>query len=133
MSAFFHQLLQAAAQQLQPQRLLFVLAAAELPADASAAQRTAHQRGEGGTLSPLMCVDKSPAALSSFAALAEEARQAGPPWDLMFVAALSGQGGDEPAQADVEAAMKRMVERIHQGQIDGLLVLDRLGEPVAFV
>ena len=66
----FDDLLQAARTQSQPQRLLFVFAGAELPADASAEQRAQFEAGEGGELAPLMCVDKAADELTGFDALA---------------------------------------------------------------
>jgi CTP:molybdopterin cytidylyltransferase MocA len=124
--ASFADLLQAASQQPMPQRLLFVFTRAELPADASPAQRSRFEAGEGGELAPLMCVDKTPAELPSFAALQAEARQAGPAWDIVFVAAMA----DQPAAA--AGALQRMVEAVKQGRIEGFLAFDAAGEPVRF-
>lgn len=129
---FFGQLLAAAAAEPQPQRLLFVFAGVELPPGASADEVARHAAGEGGTLTPMACVDKAPAELSTFAALVEESRQACPPWGLVFIAALGGQGGQPPAAAVVEGALKRMVENIQGGQVGGYLVLDAQGQPVRF-
>ncbi|CDS53277.1 FIG00933811: hypothetical protein [Polaromonas sp. CG9_12] len=69
----FDDLLQAARAQPDPQRLLFVFAGVELPDDATPAQRERFEAGQGGALVPLMCVDKRPDELASFAALVEEA------------------------------------------------------------
>lgn len=71
----FDDLLQAACMQPEPQRLLFVFAAVELPDDATPAQRARFDAGQGGALVPLMCVDKTPQELASFDALVTEARQ----------------------------------------------------------
>ena len=65
----FDDLLQAARMQPEPQRLLFVFAAVELPDDATPAQRARFEAGQGGALVPLMCVDKTPQELASFEAL----------------------------------------------------------------
>ena len=99
---------------------------AELPDGATAAQRAAFEAGEGGALAPLMCVDKAPAELASFAALAEEARRAGPAWAVLFTAALPGPA----SPADIEAALQRMVDSIRAGDIEAFLPFNRLGEPV---
>ena len=90
----FPQLLAVAAAEPEPQRLLFVFAAAELPDNATPDQRARFQSGRGGALGPLMCVDKAPRDLPDFAALAAEAARAGPPWSVVFAACLSGQGPD---------------------------------------
>ncbi|HRH89465.1 MAG TPA: ribonucleotide reductase subunit alpha [Rubrivivax sp.] len=126
----FDDLLQAARAQSEPQHLLFVFAGAELPAGASAAQRAQFAAGEGGELAPLMCVDKPADALPSFDALCDEAARAGPPWAIVFTAALSGRGGRPPADADVDAALQRMVDAVKSGRIEGLLPFNRAGEPV---
>jgi hypothetical protein len=128
--ASFDDLLQEARQQREPQQLLFVFAGAELPAGASAAQRAQFDAGEGGELAPLMCVDKAADALASFDALCAESARAGPPWAIVFTAALSGRGGRPPSAADSEAALQHMVEAIKAGRIEGLLPFNRAGEPV---
>lgn len=124
--ASFVDLLQAATQQPQPQRLLFVFTRAELPDGATPAQRARFEAGEGGELAPLMCVDKTPAELPSFAALQAEAREAGPAWDIVFVAAMA----DRPGAAD--EALQRMVDAVKRGRIEGFLAFDAAGEPVRF-
>jgi hypothetical protein len=126
----FNDLLSAARAQSQPQRLLLVFAGASLPADATAEQRARFDAGESGELGPLMCVDKDPAALVNFAALADEATLAGPPWALVFAAALSGSGGLAPSTSQTEAALQRMVEAVQSGQLSGLIPFDRQGHAV---
>lgn len=128
--ASFDDLLQIARQQREPQQLLFVFAGAELPAGASAAQREQFDAGEGGELAPLMCVDKDAKALAGFDALCVEAAQAGPPWAIVFTAALSGRNGRPPQAGDIDAALQHMVEAIQAGHLDGMLPFNRAGEPV---
>ena len=129
----FDQLLQAAADQPEPQRLLFVFATAELPADATPAQRQRFTAGGGGTLTPLMYVDKGTDELSSFDEFVAESRGAGPPWHVVFAAGLSGQNGQLPSAERVEQALEAMVERVRGGRIENLLALDPSGEPLQFV
>ena len=83
-------LLAARAQPLQ-QRLLFVFVEAMLAEDANAQQRAGFAAGHGGTLVPIMCVDKGPQELSSFDALVQEAAQFGHAWRLVFAAASCNQ------------------------------------------
>ena len=130
--ANFDDLLRSASQQTEPQRLLFVFTAAELPDDATPEQRARFQVGEGGTLTPLMCVDKSPDELPSFEALLEESRRAGPGWDIVFVAALSGSAGRSPTSTEAEATLQRMVESIKSGRIGSFIPFDIHGQPVSF-
>lgn len=126
----FDDLLRAAQSQPVPQRLLFVFAGAELPEDATPAQRQAFEAGQGGALVPLMCVDKSPDELASFSALVEEARQFGPPWGMVFAAAMSGQPGRAPTSEEAQAPLQRMVEAIKRGEIGGYIPFDPQGHPV---
>ncbi|MCE9659579.1 MAG: ribonucleotide reductase subunit alpha [Burkholderiales bacterium] len=128
----FDELLQAARSQAEPQRLLFVFATAEMPEDATPAQRAAFDAGEGGTLTPLMCVDKAPAELASFAELAAEAGGFAQGWDIVFVAALSGSAGREPTSLDAEAPLQRMVDAIKTGRLGGFIPFDGQGETVRF-
>ncbi len=128
----FEQLMAAAASQPEPQALLFVFAGAELPEDATPAQRARFEQGEGGALTPLMCVEKSVDELSTFAALVEESRLVGPPWSVVFVAGLSGANGDPPAPKAVEAALHSMIERVRSGAIEGLLAFSRDAHLLSF-
>lgn len=126
----FDDLLQAARQQADPQRLLMVFAGASLPADASPAQRASFERGEGGELAPLMCVDKDPHALTDFTALVTEAATLGPSWALVFAAALPGRAGQPPSESQVDAALQRTVEAVRSGSLEGLIPFDRQGQAV---
>lgn len=139
----FQDLLKAAAMQSAAQRLLLVFAGATLPAEASAQQRAEFEAGQGGELAPLMCVDKLPQELSSFAALADEADQLlgangehgqhGQQlqrWQIVFVASLSGSPGQAPSAEQADKALAAMVEAIKQGRIDGFIPFNRQGTPV---
>ena len=115
--------------QAEPQRLLMVFTAAEIEPDASPAQRAAHEAGQGGVLRPLMCVDKDPAELTDFAALAAEARHAGPAWSLMFAAALAGRS----TAKEVERMLELLVKRVETGELGGLIPFNTAGEAVQLV
>jgi hypothetical protein len=131
-STSFDQLLAAAATQAEPQILLFVFAAAGLPSDASPAQRARFEVGQGGELTPLMCVEKALDELTTFEALVAESHDIGPPWTVVFAAGLSGHGGQPPAPKAVEGARKMMVERVRTGAVESLLALTPAGEAVRF-
>ena len=131
----FDDLLAAARAQAQPQRLLMVFVATELPEDASAEQRARFAQSEGGALVPLMCVDKTPEELDSFATLLAESQQfelSYQPWRLVFTAALSGSNGRAPTSEDAESPLERMVESVKLGMFGNLLPFDRQGQPVHF-
>ena len=55
----FDDLLTAARTQPQPQTLLMVFVDVELPPDASPQERARFEQGQGGALTPRMCVDRS--------------------------------------------------------------------------
>uniref|UniRef100_UPI0035AE960B ribonucleotide reductase subunit alpha n=1 Tax=Hylemonella sp. TaxID=2066020 RepID=UPI0035AE960B len=119
----FDDLLLAAHHQTEPQRLLLVFASTELPADSTPEQAARFEAGQGGALAPLMCVDKTPVEIDSFASLAAEAQQFGQPWSLVFAAAMV----DGP---DAEAPLQRVVEDIKRGAIGNYLPFNLRGEAV---
>jgi hypothetical protein len=128
----FDDLLRAAREQPQPQRLLFVFAGAELPEDSTPEQRERFAAGRGGALTPLMCVDKTPDELHTFAALVEESRAVGQDWAIVFVASLSGHGGRPPTSEDAEAPLRSMVESIKAGTHRSFIPFGPDGHPIRF-
>ncbi|GAB3256511.1 ribonucleotide reductase subunit alpha [Chitinimonas naiadis] len=127
----FADLLAAAKAEPEPQRLLFVFAETQLPDGANATQRSAYAAGSGGAIVPVMCVDKAPSELSSFAALREESLQMTNAWQLVIVASLGGRGGQMPSGADAAPHLDRMIESIKQGRMQNFLVFDRSGDLLA--
>lgn len=123
----FKDLLEVARTETEPQRLLFVFCKAELPEDATAEEKSAFDRGEGGALTPVICVDKTPSEVPEFERLVVESEQTGQDWDVVFVAAMSGRGGIEPSSDDVQQPMNMMVESIRLGKVANFLPLDRAG------
>lgn len=128
----YSDLLDAAKAQSEPQRMLFVFASAGLPESSTEGQKNRHSAGEGGTLSPVMCVDKLPAELGSFSSLVEESRQTGLIWDIAFVSSMSGRAGIAPGSDEVEQPLKMMVDAIQNGRFGNLLAFNRDGELVRF-
>jgi hypothetical protein len=128
----FHDLLCAARAQREPQRLLFVFANAELPDDSTTEQRARFEAGQGGALVPLMSVDKTPEELDSFAALAEESRQFGIDWSVVFAASLSGSDGRAPTSNESDQALRHMIESIKTGAFGSFIPFDRHGQPMLF-
>lgn len=126
----FSDLLQAARQQSEPQRLLLVFAAAELPRDATAEEKMHFERGEGGALVPRVCVDKLPEEIESFAALLDESTRTGIDWNILFVAAMSGRGGFAPNPDEAVQPLRMMVEAIKAGRIGEFLTITRQGDLV---
>lgn len=128
----FDDLLRAARQQPEPQRLLFVFANADLPDDSTPEQRARFQAGQGGALVPLMSVDKTPEELDTYAALVEESRQFGHDWVVVFVAGLSGHDGRAPTDVEAGQSLQRMIDAIKAGSFKSFMPFDRLGNPVLF-
>ncbi len=126
----FADFLTAATQQPQPQRLLFVFAAAELPDNPSKGQQMRFEAGQGGALAPVMCVDRLPAELPGFEALLAESQQMGKHWDIVFASGIAGKGGQAPSSQDADQPLNQMVEMIRQGHIERFLTFTRQGELV---
>lgn len=128
----FDDLLLAADQQSEPQRLLFVFTASELPEDASAEEKARFESGEGGALKPIMTVDKLPAEVASFDALLDESKGTGAHWDIVFVASLSGRAGIAPNSDEASQPLQMMVQAIHTGGIGNFLAFNRDGDIIRF-
>lgn len=131
MISSYADLLKASDDQPEPQRLLFVFCRAELPEEASAEEKAAFERGEGGALTPVICVDKLPDEVRSFSSLVEESRQTGQDWDVVFVAAMSGRGGIEPSTDEAQQPMTMMVESIRMGHVSNYVPLNPEGQAIS--
>ncbi|MGP4844374.1 ribonucleotide reductase subunit alpha [Marinobacter sp. 1Y8] len=118
----------AATAQPEQQRLLFVFCKAELPEDASAAEKEQFERGNGGSLQPVTCVDKSLDEASHFEQLVDESAATGQHWDIVFIAALSGRAGSFPSSDEAQQPLTMMVESIRLGNLGNYLPFNRDGE-----
>ncbi|NRQ42082.1 ribonucleotide reductase subunit alpha [Rheinheimera sp. YQF-2] len=127
----YSDLIQAAAMQDEPQRLLFVFAKAELPNGYTDTQKNNFEQGQGGALAPVLCVDKLPDEVSDFANLVSESKTTGVDWDIAFVSALGGRGGFPPNSDEATQPLKMMMEKIQGGMIADFLTFDKAGELVA--
>jgi len=128
----FDDLLRAAREQSDLQRLLFVFANAVLPDDSTPEQRARFEAGQGGALTPLMSVDKTPGELATFAALVEESLQFGSDWAVVFVASLPGRYNLAPTSEETDKALQRMIESIKAGSFGTYIPFDRQGQPILF-
>lgn len=120
-------LLKAAKQQPEPQRLLFVFTKPELPEGYTEAQNQGFQAGTGGVLTPQMCTDKALDELGDFSDLVTESRQMGPDWKIVFVACLAGRAGVMPSTEEAQDHLKTMVNFIQNGAISKYLAFDQDG------
>lgn len=120
----FEDLLNMAHAMDEPQRLLLLLA------------KTEPQPGNGGetqtgTLTPVICVDKSPEELQDFQSLVAEADQVTPHWDLVLITSLSGSGGSPPTSEQAEPHLDKMTHDVLNGQdLSRYVVFDRNENPV---
>ena len=120
----FSELLDAASKQNQPQRLLLLFATAQ--ASSKKKKQTQH-----GTLSPVMCVDKLPEEITSFAGLLKEADNISKSWDFVFALGLSGQNGSAPTSEEAEPFLNKMTNDLVSGQnIAQYAIFDREENPV---
>ena len=127
----YQDLLQAAAMQPEPQRLLFVFAKAELPNGYTDSQKQNFEQGQGGALAPVLCVDKLPEEVSAFQQLVTESAHTGIDWDIAFVSALGGRGGFPPNSDEAVQPLQMMMQKIQGGMIADFLTFDKNGELVA--
>lgn len=125
-------LLKAARQQPEPQRLLFVFTQSELPEGYTEAQKRDFHAGTGGVLTPQMCTDKALDKLGDFCDLVNESRQMGPDWKIVFVASLPGRGGVMPSTEEAQGHLKTMIHSIQNGAISKYLAFDQDGNLVQF-
>ena len=124
----FDSFLGVAREQPEPQRLLFVFTRRELPDGSTAAMQRDFEAGHGGHLAPVVCVDKAPEDLQDFATLASESQETIAAWDVLFVAALPGLGGQWPTEDSTYKALENMVEMVRQGSISRYLAFNQQGE-----
>lgn len=131
----FDDLLQTAAQQSEPQRLLFLFAQKGMiegrRAEAAAGSSS---MVTGGTLTPIMCVDKGLDELTDFAALSQESEALEKPWDIVLVACMAGKQGAMPSAREVDKGLEMMVSAVQNGsRLTRFLAFDRTGEPLQFL
>jgi len=125
MISTFSELLTAAIEQDEPQRLLFLFAKTESE-DTSKKESDQH-----GTLSPVMCVDKLPEDIESFETLTAEADGISTDWDLLITVGLAGKGGMPPTEEEAEPFLNKMANDLSSGQsMSEYLVFDRNENPV---
>lgn len=126
----YAQLIEAALAQREPQRLLFVFTRAELPIGHTGKQKQEFAQGQGGALTPVLCVDKLPDEIRDFSRLVEESRHTGQDWDIVFVSALDGRGGYAPNSDEAVQPLNMMVSKIQAGMIGDFIPFNQQGNIV---
>ncbi len=129
----FASLLDAARGELEPQRLLFVFLQPVLPKDHTPEEARRFERGEGGALEPVVCVDKGPDELTTFADLVTESEQTNADWKIVLVGALAGRGGVAPSEEEVEDALQMILKTVSAGApLSRYIAFQRDGTPLNF-
>lgn len=129
----YESLLSAAKDQAEPQRLLFVFLKASLPEDHEGEEENRFNAGEGGTLQPVICVDKTLDELGSFTDLVSESEKTGQDWQMVLVASLSGRHGVAPTSDAALEPLKMMVHTVETGgDLSNFMAFDREGSPIQF-
>lgn len=128
----YQDLLSAAKQQAQLQRILFTFAKAELPSSSDQSQRQQFEEQQGGELHAVMCVDKLPEELSDFESLVTESTYTGKTWDIVFVTTMSGKEGKAPTSDDASKPLDMMIQSIKNGNIAQYLAFNKAGELIQF-
>ena len=116
--------------QPDPQRMLYVFTKAELPGEHTEGQQEDFKSRKGGSLTPVMCVDKLASNAGSFASLVEESRQMGQEWDLVFVACMSATSDLATESDEANEPLKEMIKSIQVGSIGKYLAFNLDGEMV---
>lgn len=111
-----------------PQRLLFVFTRAEIEPDANDVQKNAFDKGIGGLLKPVMCVDKAIDELGSFEDLVAESDKTEQSWSVMFAACLSGSNETMPTSEDANKPLDAMIAAINNGMVSQYLAFNRNGD-----
>ncbi len=127
----FDDLLSAARQQHQPQRLLLVFANAELPTDCTDTQRQEFESGAGGALVPAVCVDKGANEVGHFEDLIRESKQFKVNWQILFASTMNELSDWQVTDLSVQAALQGMVESVKRGALANMIAFDRQGLAVA--
>jgi len=114
----------AAEAQDQPQRLLIMLAKSEI-------ETSDKEEGMSGTITPVICVDKTPDEITTFEDFVSEADSINSDWDMMFIAGLAGENNEMPTPEEADPVLNKMVNNLMSGQdLSSYLVLDRNEDPV---
>lgn len=114
----FSDLISYAATEPTPQQFLFLFAKADSKPNSF---KTSHS---SGTISPVMCVDKSINELSTFKALVNEADQITEKWDFIFIGCLN-------ATMDAEPHLTKMSNDVASGNdLSRYVILDREERPI---
>ena len=116
----FKDLLEKTTEQAVQQRLLFLFAQTE------AKNPKKSKKHQQGTITPVMCVDKLPSEITTFAALVKEADSIEKNWNFVFIASLGGSEDQAPTTDEAEPYLNKMTHDVESGNnIERYVVFDR--------
>ncbi|MAF83409.1 MAG: ribonucleotide reductase subunit alpha [Gammaproteobacteria bacterium] len=126
-------MLEAARQQPEPQRLLFVFLDAVLPAEHTPEEAFLFSQGQGGQLQPVINLTRGLDELTTFENLAAEVAQQEQDWQVMLIACVSGENGKTPTAEEVAGPLQVLEHTIRMGgDISAYTAFDRDGEQIQF-
>lgn len=126
-------MLEAARQQSEPQRFLFVFLDAVLPEEHTPEEAFLFSQGQGGQLQPVMNLTRGLDELTTFENLAAEVAQQEQDWQVVLVACVSGENGKAPTAEEVEGPLQVLEHTIRMGgDISAYTAFDREGEHIQF-
>ena len=126
-------MLEAARQQPEQQRFLFVFLDAVLPEEHTPEEAFLFSQGQGGQLQPVMNLTKGLDELTTFENMAAEVAQQEQDWQVVLVACVSGEKGKEPTAEDVAGPLQVLEHTIRMGgDISAYTAFDRDGEHIQF-
>lgn len=129
----YNSLLTVASMQPQPQLFLFVFMKKSLPEDHKGDEAYRFNSGLGGELTPVMTLSKSVAELTGFGDLVQESKQQNREWDLVSVAALSGNQNKLPSDETALKQLELMMKTVESGgDLSKYMTFDKQGEPIVF-
>ncbi len=129
----YETLVEAARQDPDPQRLLFLFLESYLMEDHSDEEAKNFNAGKGGGLKPVFHVNFTPDELSTFEALATESQGMETDWHVVLVGCLSGEDGNPPTDKSIEEWTQFMEQAVLNGSpLSQFLAFDRSGDPLHF-
>jgi hypothetical protein len=128
----FSLFLQDALKQSEPQMLMFVFARFVLADDATAEQKLAFEKGEGGRLLPVSCANSFATGLSDFNSLSTLSNQIERPWDVVFISTIIETNSQKLDAEHITKVLKDMVDFVANGQVNFFLALNQRGERLSF-
>lgn len=122
-----------ARQQPEPQRFLFVFIKKSLSDYHKDSNEVSFNAGMGGELTPVMTLEKPLDELTNFTDLAAESLEQKKNWDIVVIAALSGENGLMPSADSAFEHLDTMIKTIENGgDLSKYLTFDKEGTPIIF-